>query len=204
MFNLTNKSIFKFFPYPWTVSTVHVGVGAIYCLLTYALGFRKASFGRVRLSRLSPWWAANAFFAPQQLQVFLWAGIGSRLKGGPLWGSLVLKPESTPPMWRQRQCLSSGCCITSRCAFAGFPMLFHAQVNRRNTSRSHNSNYEHSPIPSSYRTSVLMHIQRPCPVLRHRPCCHSHTVPVFLSVRSSTRKNGRRSAAQPSCTRSAT
>lgn len=46
VFNLTNKSIFKVFPYPWTVSTVHVGVGAIYCLLTYALGFKKASFGR--------------------------------------------------------------------------------------------------------------------------------------------------------------
>ncbi|CAD7696063.1 unnamed protein product [Ostreobium quekettii] len=46
VFNLTNKSIFKFFPYPWTVSTVHVTVGAIYCLFTYAIGLKKASFGR--------------------------------------------------------------------------------------------------------------------------------------------------------------
>jgi len=46
VFNLTNKSIFKFFPYPWTVSTVHVTVGAIYCLITYAIGLKQASFGR--------------------------------------------------------------------------------------------------------------------------------------------------------------
>lgn len=47
-FNLTNKSIYKFFPFPWTVSTVHVAVGAVYCGIAYALGAKKASFGRVR------------------------------------------------------------------------------------------------------------------------------------------------------------
>ncbi|CAD7704568.1 unnamed protein product [Ostreobium quekettii] len=47
VFNLTNKSIFKFFPYPWTVSTVHVLVGSIYCLFTYSIGLKQASFGRV-------------------------------------------------------------------------------------------------------------------------------------------------------------
>jgi len=46
-FNLLNKSIFKYFPFPWTVSTVHVVVGLIYCVGMYALGFKKASFGRV-------------------------------------------------------------------------------------------------------------------------------------------------------------
>lgn len=45
-FNLTNKSIYKFFPFPWTVSTVHVAVGAVYCGIAYALGAKKASFGR--------------------------------------------------------------------------------------------------------------------------------------------------------------
>jgi len=45
-FNLTNKSLFKHFPYPWTVSTVHVLVGTLYCCLTYVLGAKKASFGR--------------------------------------------------------------------------------------------------------------------------------------------------------------
>merc|ERR1712188_254380 len=45
-FNLTNKSLFKHFPYPWTVSTVHVLVGTIYCAATYFLGAKNASFGR--------------------------------------------------------------------------------------------------------------------------------------------------------------
>jgi len=45
-FNLTNKSLFKHFPYPWTVSTVHVLVGTIYCALAYVLGAKSASFGR--------------------------------------------------------------------------------------------------------------------------------------------------------------
>ncbi|GMH37403.1 hypothetical protein BSKO_05276 [Bryopsis sp. KO-2023] len=45
-FNLTNKSIYKFFPYPWTVSTIHVLVGTIYCGAVYLLGAKKASFGR--------------------------------------------------------------------------------------------------------------------------------------------------------------
>lgn len=46
-FNLLNKSIFKYFPFPYTVSTVHVIVGTAYCALVYILGFKKASFGRV-------------------------------------------------------------------------------------------------------------------------------------------------------------
>lgn len=54
-FNLLNKSIFKYFPFPWTVSTVHVVIGLIYCVAVYALGFKGASFGRVStLSTLSP------------------------------------------------------------------------------------------------------------------------------------------------------
>lgn len=48
-FNLLNKSIFKYFPFPYTVSTVHVIVGTAYCALMYVLGFKKASFGRVSL-----------------------------------------------------------------------------------------------------------------------------------------------------------
>ena len=45
-FNLTNKSLYKSFPFPWTVSTVHVVVGSLYCLVCYGLGAKKASFGR--------------------------------------------------------------------------------------------------------------------------------------------------------------
>lgn len=50
-FNLLNKSIFKYFPFPYTVSTVHVVVGTAYCALAYFMGLKSWSFGRVR-SRL--------------------------------------------------------------------------------------------------------------------------------------------------------
>lgn len=46
-FNLLNKSIFKYFPFPYTVSTVHVIVGTAYCALVYVLGLKSWSFGRV-------------------------------------------------------------------------------------------------------------------------------------------------------------
>jgi len=49
-FNLLNKSIFKYFPFPYTVSTVHVIVGTAYCALVYVLGLKSWSFGRVSLS----------------------------------------------------------------------------------------------------------------------------------------------------------
>jgi len=45
-FNLANKSLFNYFPFPWTVSTVHVLVGAVYCGITYFLGAKKASYER--------------------------------------------------------------------------------------------------------------------------------------------------------------
>jgi hypothetical protein len=51
-FNLLNKSIFKYFPFPYTVSTVHVVVGTAYCALTYFIGLKTWSFGRVRVLRL--------------------------------------------------------------------------------------------------------------------------------------------------------
>ena len=46
-FNLLNKTIFKYFPYPWTVSTIHVVVGLAYCVFMYVIGAKSASFGRV-------------------------------------------------------------------------------------------------------------------------------------------------------------
>lgn len=45
-FNIYNKALFNHFPFPWTVSTVHVIVGSIYCGVLYLLGFKDASFGR--------------------------------------------------------------------------------------------------------------------------------------------------------------
>jgi hypothetical protein len=54
-FNLLNKSIFKYFPFPYTVSTVHVIVGTAYCVLVYFMGLKKASFGRVSKAPYSGW-----------------------------------------------------------------------------------------------------------------------------------------------------
>ena len=51
-FNLLNKTIFNYFPFPYTVSAVHVVVGLAYCVLTYLLGAKKASFGRARPAAL--------------------------------------------------------------------------------------------------------------------------------------------------------
>lgn len=45
-FNLQNKVIFNYFPFPYTVSTVHVVVGLVYCAITYLVGARAASFDR--------------------------------------------------------------------------------------------------------------------------------------------------------------
>lgn len=46
-FNLQNKVIFNYFPYPWFVSSIHVVVGTLYCALLYLVGLRNASFERV-------------------------------------------------------------------------------------------------------------------------------------------------------------
>jgi len=59
-FNLLNKSIFKYFPFPYTVSSIHVIVGTAYCVLVYILGFKKASFGRVRQQRTWGSWQQHA------------------------------------------------------------------------------------------------------------------------------------------------
>ncbi len=51
----TLQSIFKYYAYPWTVSTVHVIVGLVYCVAMYVLGFKDASFGRVRRDGAGCW-----------------------------------------------------------------------------------------------------------------------------------------------------
>ena len=48
-FNLLNKTIFNYFPFPYTVSAVHVVVGLLYCSVAYLVGAKKASFGRVSM-----------------------------------------------------------------------------------------------------------------------------------------------------------
>ncbi|XP_026382704.1 triose phosphate/phosphate translocator, chloroplastic-like isoform X7 [Papaver somniferum] len=41
IFNILNKKIYNYFPYPYFVSVVHLGVGAIYCLISWAVGLPK-------------------------------------------------------------------------------------------------------------------------------------------------------------------
>ena len=54
-FNLLNKSIFNYFPFPYTVSAIHVVVGLLYCSVAYLVGAKKASFGRVSHLHACAW-----------------------------------------------------------------------------------------------------------------------------------------------------
>ncbi|XP_062013082.1 triose phosphate/phosphate translocator TPT, chloroplastic [Rosa rugosa] len=41
IFNILNKKIYNYFPYPYFVSVIHLGVGVIYCLISWAVGLPK-------------------------------------------------------------------------------------------------------------------------------------------------------------------
>uniref|UniRef100_A0A1D1YFA4 Triose phosphate/phosphate translocator, chloroplastic n=1 Tax=Anthurium amnicola TaxID=1678845 RepID=A0A1D1YFA4_9ARAE len=41
IFNIINKKIYNYFPYPYFVSVVHLGVGVVYCLVSWAVGLPK-------------------------------------------------------------------------------------------------------------------------------------------------------------------
>ncbi|KAL8140362.1 hypothetical protein V2J09_006383 [Rumex salicifolius] len=41
IFNILNKKIYNYFPYPYFVSVIHLGVGVVYCLLSWAVGLPK-------------------------------------------------------------------------------------------------------------------------------------------------------------------
>ncbi|KAI3995038.1 hypothetical protein MKX01_020810 [Papaver californicum] len=41
IFNILNKKIYNYFPYPYFVSVVHLGVGVVYCLISWAVGLPK-------------------------------------------------------------------------------------------------------------------------------------------------------------------
>ncbi len=59
-FNLLNKSIFNYFPFPYTVSAIHVVVGLLYCSVAYLVGAKKASFGRVSHLHACAWGVPHA------------------------------------------------------------------------------------------------------------------------------------------------
>jgi len=41
IFNIMNKKIYNYFPYPYFVSAIHLGVGVVYCLISWVLGYPK-------------------------------------------------------------------------------------------------------------------------------------------------------------------
>nr|CAD1843449.1 unnamed protein product [Ananas comosus var. bracteatus] len=41
IFNILNKKIYNYFPYPYFVSVVHLSVGVVYCLVSWAVGLPK-------------------------------------------------------------------------------------------------------------------------------------------------------------------
>ncbi|KAI4371722.1 hypothetical protein MLD38_010042 [Melastoma candidum] len=41
IFNILNKKIYNYFPYPYFVSVVHLLVGVVYCLISWAVGLPK-------------------------------------------------------------------------------------------------------------------------------------------------------------------
>eukprot|EP00262_Sarcandra_glabra_P017693 TRINITY_DN614_c0_g1_i1.p1 TRINITY_DN614_c0_g1~~TRINITY_DN614_c0_g1_i1.p1 ORF type:complete len:410 (-),score=15.64 TRINITY_DN614_c0_g1_i1:260-1489(-) len=41
IFNILNKKIYNYFPYPYFVSVVHLGVGVVYCLVSWVVGLPK-------------------------------------------------------------------------------------------------------------------------------------------------------------------
>ncbi|KAG5561738.1 hypothetical protein RHGRI_004701 [Rhododendron griersonianum] len=41
IFNILNKKIYNYFPYPFFVSVIHLGVGVVYCLVSWAVGLPK-------------------------------------------------------------------------------------------------------------------------------------------------------------------
>lgn len=41
IFNILNKKIYNYFPYPYFVSVIHLFVGAVYCLLSWSVGLPK-------------------------------------------------------------------------------------------------------------------------------------------------------------------
>ncbi|THU53474.1 hypothetical protein C4D60_Mb10t14810 [Musa balbisiana] len=41
IFNIINKKIYNYFPYPYFVSVIHLSVGVVYCLVSWAVGLPK-------------------------------------------------------------------------------------------------------------------------------------------------------------------
>nr|XP_019701779.1 triose phosphate/phosphate translocator, chloroplastic [Elaeis guineensis] len=46
IFNIINKKIYNYFPYPYFVSVIHLFVGVVYCLVSWAVGLPKRAVPR--------------------------------------------------------------------------------------------------------------------------------------------------------------
>lgn len=55
IFNILNKKVYNYFPYPFFVSVVHLLVGVVYCLVSWAVGLpKRAPINRELLVLLTP------------------------------------------------------------------------------------------------------------------------------------------------------
>ncbi|KAI9111419.1 hypothetical protein K1719_017109 [Acacia pycnantha] len=55
IFNILNKKVYNYFPYPYFVSVVHLLVGVIYCLVCWAVGLpKRAPIDKEQLALLTP------------------------------------------------------------------------------------------------------------------------------------------------------
>ncbi|XP_058070364.1 triose phosphate/phosphate translocator, chloroplastic-like [Magnolia sinica] len=55
IFNILNKKVYNYFPYPYFVSVVHLLVGVVYCLVSWAVGLpKRAPIDKDLLALLTP------------------------------------------------------------------------------------------------------------------------------------------------------
>uniref|UniRef100_A0A5B7BBX6 Putative Glucose-6-phosphate/phosphate translocator-related n=1 Tax=Davidia involucrata TaxID=16924 RepID=A0A5B7BBX6_DAVIN len=55
IFNILNKKVYNYFPYPYFVSVVHLLVGVVYCLISWAVGLpKRAPMDKELLTLLTP------------------------------------------------------------------------------------------------------------------------------------------------------
>ncbi|KAJ8774637.1 hypothetical protein K2173_017083 [Erythroxylum novogranatense] len=55
IFNILNKKVYNYFPYPYFVSVIHLLVGVVYCLVSWAVGLpKRAPIDKELLTLLTP------------------------------------------------------------------------------------------------------------------------------------------------------
>ncbi|XP_050374954.1 triose phosphate/phosphate translocator, chloroplastic-like [Argentina anserina] len=55
IFNILNKKVYNYFPYPYFVSVIHLLVGVVYCLVSWSVGLpKRAPIDKEQLALLTP------------------------------------------------------------------------------------------------------------------------------------------------------